>query len=66
MSFCGFAQSFSSKLEISHVIYQPKLERMEWVIVENTHDANREAMLMDLMQVRRMSTNLAELKLYTT
>ena len=26
---------------------------MEWVIVENTHDANREAMLMDLMQVRR-------------
>ena len=26
---------------------------MEWTIVENTHDANREAMLMDLMQVRR-------------
>ena len=26
---------------------------MEWAIVENTHDANREAMLMDLMQVRR-------------
>ena len=25
---------------------------MEWAIVENTHDANREAMLMDLMQVR--------------
>ena len=35
---------------------------MEWAIVENTHDANREAMLMDLMQVRRIEYKFSRIE----
>ena len=49
---CHFVVLLSHFLLSLRYVNSAKLEQMEWAIVENTHDANREAMLMDLMQVK--------------